>query len=281
MTINTEKPWFLRILPDTIAFGIGLGMAYFLNWETKDLVWSLWLCSLVLGYLTLLSTIGASAYIGLHVIIHKDFKKPQRVPAILIGTAAGLFFLGFFSLHFCGFHAGHSVFLRHFFPVEGMPSDGFGRAFMNPPLLWLLVFRHLMEPYGLFLIPAIIAERQHVFLPLIRAVKTAHTEMTMDGLVVDRAGRKPGKNSNPVGDAMGRPYINVVRMHLLIFFFAFCHALKVDSFLVYAVVYAVYFFPWREVAERRLRAANRTDAGAAWPDAASSTEDTPSHEGRL
>ena len=33
-------------------------------------------------------------------------------------------------------------------------------------------------------------------------------------------------------------------MHLLIFFFAASHALHVDSFLVYAAVSLVYFFPW-------------------------------------
>ncbi len=45
-------------------------------------------------------------------------------------------------------------------------------------------------------------------------------------------------------DLFSRPYVNVVRMHLVIFFVAICHALKFDSFAVYAVVYAVYFFPW-------------------------------------
>ena len=44
-----------------------------------------------------------------------------------------------------------------------------------------------------------------------------------------------------------RPYLNVIRMHLLIFFFAFCHALHIESFLVFAVVYALYFFPWSAV----------------------------------
>ena len=43
------------------------------------------------------------------------------------------------------------------------------------------------------------------------------------------------------------PYRNVVRMHMLIFFFAFAHFAGLDSFVVYAVVYAVYFFPWRLV----------------------------------
>jgi hypothetical protein len=41
------------------------------------------------------------------------------------------------------------------------------------------------------------------------------------------------------------PYKNVVRLHLLIFFFAFAHFAHLESFVVYAVVYAVYFFPWR------------------------------------
>ncbi len=49
------------------------------------------------------------------------------------------------------------------------------------------------------------------------------------------------------------PYKNVIRLHLLIFFFAFASFAKLESFWVYAVVYAVYFFPWRLV--RRVKAA--------------------------
>ncbi len=54
--------------------------------------------------------------------------------------------------------------------------------------------------------------------------------------------RKP---NSMIGDGMMAPYRNVVRMHLLIFFFAFAHAVGLESFAVYTVVYAVYFFPWR------------------------------------
>lgn len=240
-----------RVLPDALAFGMGLGLAGFLNWETTDLVWSLWLCSLVLGYLTLLSAIGAGAYIGLSVIRHADFNKAQRRSAVLIGIPTGLFFLGFFSIHFGAFHAGHSVFLQQFFPVAGMPKDGFGAAFMNPPLLWAMTFRHLMPPYGIFLIPAIIAERRHVFLPMINAVRAVRAGQTMEGFVRGGIKEKPIGQRNPLGSAMGRPYINVVRMHVLIFFFAFSHFLKLDSFLVYAVVYSVYFFPWHEIKIRK------------------------------
>ena len=44
---------------------------------------------------------------------------------------------------------------------------------------------------------------------------------------------------------MTAPCRNVVRMHLLIFFFAGASVAKLDGFLVYAVVYAGHFFPWR------------------------------------
>ena len=48
-----------------------------------------------------------------------------------------------------------------------------------------------------------------------------------------------------LSDSMTRPYINVVRMQILIFVFGFCHTLKLESFFIYAVVYLVYFFPWK------------------------------------
>jgi hypothetical protein len=205
-----------------------------LDWQTTDLVWSLWLGSLVLGYATILAVPAAGIVAGFRAIKATGEALSKLWLPILVGSVGGLFFLAFFSLHFCGFHAGHSVFLQQFFPLDGMPRDGFGAAFMNPPLLWILVFRHLIKPYGLFLIPALIAERKHVFAPLLRVLRSS-----------DSGDQSKKAKKNIGGDIMGRPYINVVRMHLLIFFFAFAHFLKIQPFLVYTVVYAVYFFPWR------------------------------------
>jgi len=268
MTLDSRRSMLLRIAPDLLACGIGLSLAYFLKWETRDLVWSLWLSSLVLGYLTLLSALAGGSYIGLLMIRSREIELRQSIPVLLNGTAVGLFLFCFFSLHFCGFHAGHSVFLNQFFPIEDLPKEGFGDAFMNPPLLWIMVFRRLLKPYGLFLIAAIIAERNHVFQPLIRALDSGRRGTGPDESGAGGTDKQRNLKGNPLGSAMGRPYINVVRMHLLIFFFAICHALRIDSFLVYAVVCLVYFFPWIEIGKLRAKALDRepqTDSGEYGP----------------
>mgnify|MGYP003594895929 CR=1 FL=1 len=65
MTTPASTSRFIRVLPDIAAFALGLGLAGGLNWQTADLVWSLWLGSLVLGYLTLLSGIAGPALIAI------------------------------------------------------------------------------------------------------------------------------------------------------------------------------------------------------------------------
>ncbi len=242
---NTAPESFLHAFgPNFLAFGIGLALAYFLKWETTDLVWSLWLTSLVVGYATILATAAGAGWVGILIMRQPEFDSSLRTVAILGGLGFGLFYVGFFSLHFCGFHAGHSVFLNSFFPVEGIPKDGFGNAFMNPFLLWKQVFQYLIAPYGAFLIPAFIVERKHLIAPF-----TAGSGLLSGGLEGIKKMKK--KDANGLGAGMMRPYVNVIRMHLLIFFFAACHLLKVDSFLIYIVVSTVYFFPWSDLKKFR------------------------------
>ena len=238
-----QRPALLKVVPDALAFVLGLGTAWLQGWTTTDLVWSLWLSSLVLGYLTILSTIAAGVYIAARLILQGDVPPQQRMTVILIGSVVALFFLGFFSLHFCGFHAAHAGFLTHFFPLEQLPKNAFNDAFMNPIRLWKTALQYLVPAYGVFLLPAIIAERGYVFASLIsaaRALRAGVGKTLLQGFMQRGQG---GKKS--LGDPFVRPYINVIRMHLLIFFFGLCHALKVESFYVFTTVYVVYFFPWR------------------------------------
>lgn len=194
---NDPRNRWLEAWPDAVAFAGGLTVSWFAGWETKDLIWSLWLASLVIGYA---------------MIVWLIFSRALGNSALLIG---GVFLLAFFTVHFGMFHLVHSVFLNAFFPVTDM--KGFPDA---------TGYHVVLEKYWYFLPVAAVAERQHFRRPPAMAGGGFKEAMKKDG-------------------DMMKPYRNVVRLHLLIFFFAFASFAKLENFLVYTVVYAVYFFPWR------------------------------------
>lgn len=214
-TAGEEPNRWADTWPDALAFVIGLGMAWYFKWETRDLVWSLWLSSLVIGYAMIVWTIFRPA---ISVTREAAGNGAPTAGAAAIGGlffVGGLFMLAFFTVHFGMFHLVHSVFLNSFFPVE----PGLKASMPNAKLYWE-VFQH----YWWFLPAAAIAERAAFRLNPDGSAGVADTSMKPEDVA---------------------PYKNVVRLHLLIFFFAAAHFAKIDNFIVYAVVYAVYFFPWR------------------------------------
>ncbi|HET8697594.1 MAG TPA: DUF6498-containing protein [Gammaproteobacteria bacterium] len=220
--------------PDALAFAAGLGLAWALGWETTDLVWSLWLSSLAVGYVTILTGALAPA-----VLQFRDAAVGRGIAAAI----GALPLIAFFTVHFGLFHAAHAAFLNQFFPLlPGHKQQGF---------VDLELLAEVVRRYGWFLPIVLVAERQALRLP---AVPPEPPRMSVRA--ADVAARKARQL---VGAAhMFRPYVNVVRLHLLIFFFAAVHAAALGGFLVYAVVYAAYFFPWRLVRlsrEPRARAA--------------------------
>jgi hypothetical protein len=225
--------------PDALAFLTGLGLAWYFHWETRDLVWSLWLSSLVIGYAMIVwSIFGTGVFIA-----WKAAKEPASlqtaskgkgavVAAIMLG--GGLFMLAFFTVHFGGFHFVHSVFLNTFFPINPAST----RSFPGLALYW-----EVFQRYWWFLPAAAIAERSAFRFNPNEPIKPSDTAVTAEAL----AARKFRHANTDWNGGMMAPYKNVIRLHMLIFFFAAAHFAKLDNFLVYAVVYAVYFFPWRLV----------------------------------
>ena len=210
---------------DAAAFAFGLALAWWQSWNTTDLVWSLWLSSLVVGYAMILWRVSEPLRDAVQGIAADRGDVAPGAKLVVLGLygAGTLFGLAFFTVHFGGFHFVHSVFLNAFFPIGGGPSRGFA---MMP------VYVEVVRRYWWFLPVAALAERA-AFLP--RAPGPADTAVTPEAI----------KARFARGDTMMEPYKNVVRMHLLIFFFAFAHFARLENFAVYAVVYAAYFFPWR------------------------------------
>ena len=145
----------------------------------------------------------------------------------------GLFMLAFFTVHFGMFHFVHSVFLNSFFPIE----PGRAKSFPGLALYWEVFTR-----YWWFLPAAAIAERSAFRLTPAEPAPPDDTAVTVEAIAARKA---RNARAFPGGGGMMAPYRNVMRMHLLIFFFAFAHFAKLENFWVYAIVYAAYFFPWR------------------------------------
>ena len=236
LPVGREKasPDWLSAWPDALAFAIGLGVARWAGWTAGDLIWSLWLSSLVVGFATIVWII-AEPTLALTFLIWRYRKESLSTPrqtAIFLAIlfAACAFFLAFFTVHFGGFHYIHSGFLLHFFPLDvpGVAHPEFGgRA----------VYLEVVRRYWVFL-PSAFLSRRATFL---RAPLPLDIKRWDDAF---KNGRKPQ-------EYFVEPYRNVLRMHGLIFFFAFAHFLKLDNFAVYTVIYAVYFFPWRLVRGER------------------------------
>lgn len=215
---------------DALAFVVGLGVAWWSQWQTTDLVWSLWLCSFVVGYSTIVWTLSS----GLREFAANA--ATDRSPGAALFKIGGgvfigvgfLFALAFFTVHFGGFHFVHSVFLAQFFPIDA--SAAAQHRFPN-----FSTYAEVFRRYWMFIPVAFLAERSGFQR---RAPAVRDTAVTPEAIA-----RR--KKQQADGGAIMAPYKNVIRMHLLIFFFAAAHVLRWENRWVYAVVYAVYFFPWR------------------------------------
>lgn len=233
-TVTTTESW-ASAWPDALAFAVGLAVARWAGWNAGDLVWSLWLSSLVVGYSLIVWTIaqpafelGRSASRG--ALPNRSLTTPWPFWAILF--AGALFFVAFFTVHFGMFHYVHSQFLISFFPIDT------GVSGHRPDSADMSTYAEVMRRYWSFLPAAFLAERA--------AFLRKPLSFGGDSSFVSVVGSVAGKPAKP-REVMWAPYRNVMRIHALIFFFFIAHFAKLDNFVVYAVVYAVYFFPWRLV----------------------------------
>jgi len=237
VSAETPEDRWSSAWPDALAFALGLGVAWIAGWTTTDLVWSLWLSSLVVGYATIVWTIvrpavdivrGAARDRALVQQLLREYRAGAIVGSTVL-VAVGLFMLAFFTVHFGGFHYVHSQFLHMFFPLDSGEAGRAGTAGVS-------AYLEVVQRYWLFLPSAFLAERA-----AFARRPSPPDELSVTPLAI--AARKAANARKP--GAMMAPYRNVMRMHGLIFFFAFAHFARLDSFLVYATVYGVYFFPWR------------------------------------
>ena len=214
--------WIGVRLPEVGAFVFCLFMAARSGWDTGALVWSLWLSSLVVGFTSIFIGIGTSVRGARGALESGTFQTARGTRSLShLATPASLLLaalmLGFFTLHFGGFHWGHSIFLNMFFPLDG------GDPATRQPLMQPREYLQAIALGGWFVPLALVEERRRLFGPA--------ADATASGTAPD--------------PRMGAPYRNVIRLHLLIFVFSFAMFAGVGGAWIYLIVYAAYFFPWR------------------------------------
>jgi hypothetical protein len=244
-TAPGPRPW-RSALPDLVAFLVGLAVAWARGWHTTDLIWSLWLSSLVIGYALIVWAVlqPALELLGLgwqhraEVEASLTPKSGKQIAILLaIALVGALFYLAFFTTHFGFFHYIHSQLLLGMYPL----GDGF--TTMNRA-----TFAEVLRRYSWALPSAFLARRyafaRRTFVP--RSSSDAGT----GGTPLGRDGRPTRRPETAAESRVFGPYLQVMRMHAVIIAFGAVHAARRESFLVYALIYALNFFPWRLVRDR-------------------------------
>lgn len=211
---TTLKVRARRAGPLDLAAFIATAIASFaLRWNVAELVWGLWLSSLLVGYALIVYGILAAAFRSLPPGEPLPGGKPDLTMALAqlpagasfaLRTLGAAFMLAFFTVHFGGFHFVHGIFLGLFFPLApGQP--GFDAVPDNAALAlrssWPLVVTTAVSMRGAF--------------------------------------AQAGREFKPQ-----TPYVSVIRMHFLIFVFAGASIAHLDNRWLYIVVLFFYFFPF-------------------------------------
>jgi len=216
-----------EITMGSLLFAGTFALAGVQAWSASDLMWGLWISSLTLGYGTIVLSIVGPLAIGEPSLLLRPKSRvkksrPQTNPvtppfhpqiAYLFFVPIVVFMLGFFTVHFGGFHLGHAMFLNQFYPL--VPRDDLPQTIGG-----------LANHFG-----AIVSTALALYWPFV----------LLSALSMRRGFREAwsGSGSNP----MMRPYVNVIRMHLMIFVMAGSVNAGLSDYVLYAAM-ILYFFPF-------------------------------------
>ena len=156
---------------------------------------------------------------------------------LTIALVGALFYLAFFTTHFGFFHYIHSQLLLGMYPL----GDGF--TTMNGA-----TFAEVLRRYS-WALPSAFLARRYAFARRTFALR-APIASGPDAIPNGHDGTPARPPETAAESRVFGPYLQVMRMHVVIIAFGAVHAARRESFLVYALIYALNFFPWRLVRDR-------------------------------
>ncbi len=201
-------------LSELAAFVGTLTLAYLSGWSTKDLIWSLWLSSLFLGYL-------AVAARGMRRVIRPGLNAVERTFSVagMIGA------LLVFSIHFGPFHYVYATILDLLMPLMSHPDRVYVGKLTWKGGIWFSFWETLAIAIARYWpVAAMNAWRDRSF---ILSDEAAETNLG--------------------------PYKAILRLHFLVIGLGICYGFGLDSFPVYALVFTVLYSPatiWKSILRR-------------------------------
>lgn len=208
--LETEIPIWLQLAIGLFSFLVIFFLARVEKWTAADMVWSLWITSLTIGFSYLFAGVISKALSGadesslMNRLFQDSIPSGIKFGALFIGM---IFQLVFFTLHFGVFHFVYSIFLNDFFPIMDQSFERFTDFFFFTGFSLKAYW-----PVILFTALASLRKFQRIF------------------------------NQSEANFAKSA-YINVIKIHVSIFLFAGLSTTEMQAWML-AVVFVVYFFPF-------------------------------------
>ncbi len=210
-----------KVVIDALLFVVSAASAIAFAWSPKELVWGLWLSSLVVGFTTIVIGVVAAAARRPGELLRPPGRGTTAPPAVdptdlpaVARMLLGAGILAFFTFHFGMFHFVHGCFLESFFPLDESGATDLG-------------FFALAAHFG-----DIVAIGWPLALTtLIGSIDELKRALTRFDVT--------------------SPYRSVVRMHFFIIGYGFLQVLGLSSSGVTVVVLAIYWFPFELLRERK------------------------------
>ncbi len=238
--------WIKKYFIELFLFSFSLAAAYFMGWNNTDLIWSFWITSLVVGYVTIFRTTVAPLSLLVKLMRSpEDNKKFRELPTTmklkiaifgLFFIPISLFYVVFLSFHFCIFHILIAYWLQMLMPhpeitdiLAGANGGGFYISVQIVKTLllsyWIIVFQKLIFDYKSYL-------------------KSSSNKL------------RPVQQEFFSFEGLKRPYVQVVRIIALMVLLFWLNSIEAKQYLVYVVIYSLFFFPmpsFRKVKSRKIQ----------------------------
>ena len=268
MDVNSRRSGS-SIVVDLISFILIVALAAYNEWKAKDLLWSLWISSLSIGYLTLCAGFAGNLAKGRVIddVPRKDKngKLKKNPPGVVLAVFFLIPVIGFFGFSMIsGVYAVFALisviaaFYKFKLEQKGERAGFVLNFIINFPSAAFILAFFTVHFGGFHFVHSIFLNG---FYPLINEQPFGKTpdhtfKMVSDFIEISFKNYWPfiiasaatsfasisSAFKGESGNFMFEPYKNVIRMHIMIFVIAFAGAAGLHDNILYAILF-LYFFP--------------------------------------